>query len=394
MCKLTRLKLSFISGLIFMLFFSFSTTDVVFASEANADEMLGTWQMIVDGESGEGAFFYRFEFKDNNKVTVIKQYGGHNVEEEMSWTLNETFLSMTSETGALITEFDNIPLIVNKDGDISYKNGFYEGVAKEYNSPLSIFHWVMILIVLMGLNELFRKSKWAGIVFFFVLPIALLPIWTSYGVSYWFKWVKVYSVVGASVWFILMRYSKLGGLTSAKLVAALFLALNIGEAVTQDFTMGYLPNILNGIAGVLSIATLFYGFKGIYIDNSKDKDMLWPKMPLLWIIAYDIWNWVFVYLNFPGSASAQFMVLLSCTLPAMFIKKGTWLQARAFTLAAWFMYYFTFPRFTESVELLVPRNDFLMLSVAVISLVANGAYAYVYVKRVVKMKKQGEFALV
>ncbi|OEH92874.1 hypothetical protein BFG57_02280 [Bacillus solimangrovi] len=367
---------------------------VASANELTTDFKLGKWQMIVDGKSGEGAFFYRFDFKDENRVTVIKQYGGNNLEEEKTWTINGNILTINSESNASITEFDKIPLVVNEDGDLLYKNGFYESVAKEHNSPLSIFHWVMILIVLMGLNELFRKSKWASIIFYFILPIALLPLWTSYGVTYWFKWVKVYSVVGASAWFILMRYTKLGGLTSAKLIAALFLALNIAEAVTQDFTMGYLPNILNGIAGVLSIATLFYGFKDMYIDNSKESDMLWTKMPLLWIIAYDIWNWVFVYLNFPGSASAQFMVLLSCTLPAMFIKKGTWLQARAFTLAAWFMYYFTFPRFTESVELLVPRNDTLMLSVAVISLIANAAYAYIYMKRIIVTKKQGKMAFV
>ncbi|NDI36910.1 DUF5692 family protein [Chengkuizengella sediminis] len=394
MYKPERLKVSVVVVLLFFLLFSFPFSNMVSANVLTKDFEFGTWQMIVDGESGEGAFFYRFDFKDEGKVTVIKQYGGNNIEEEKTWQLNENLLSITSDSGALITDFDNIPFTVNEEGDLLYKNGFYEGVAKEHNSPLSIFHWVMILVVLMGLNELFRKSKWAGIIFYFILPIALLPIWTSYGVTYWFKWVKVYSVVGASVWFILMRYTKLGGLTSAKLVAALFLALNIGEAVTQDFTMGYLPNILNGIAGVLSIATLFYGFKDIYIEDSKERDMLWTKMPLLWIIAYDIWNWVFVYLNFPGSASAQFMVLLACTIPAMFIKKGTWLQARAFTLAAWFMYYFTFPRFTESAELLVPRNDFLMLSVAAISLIANAAYAYIYVKRVIRSKKQGKLTLV
>ena len=89
----------------------------------------------------------------------------------------------------------------------------------------------------------------------------------------------------------------------------------------------------------------------------------------------------FVYLNFPGSASLQFIVILSSTIPAIFIKKGTWLQARAFTLAAWFMYYFTFPRFTESVELLVPRNSIFMIGISLLSIILNLAYAIVYIKR-------------
>jgi hypothetical protein len=143
-----------------------------------------------------------------------------------------------------------------------------------------------------------------------------------------------------------------------------------------------LPNILNGIAGVLNIITLFYGWKEIGPDNSKEKDMVWPKMTIFWIIAYDIWNIVYVYLNFPGSTSAQAMVILSCTIPALFIKKGTWLQARAFTLAAWFMYYFTFPRYTEQMELLVPRSYNLMLAVASISILANIVYFFIFIKNI------------
>jgi hypothetical protein len=167
----------------------------------------------------------------------------------------------------------------------------------------------------------------------------------------------------------------------------MFIALNISEAVMQDFSMGNLPNILNGVAGILSIATLFYGWKGIHAESTKERDMLWPKMTIFWIIAYDIWNWVFVYLNFPGSASGQFMVIMACTIPALFIKKGTWLQARAFTLAAWFMYYFTAPRFTESMQLMIPRNATLMLIVALTSIIANAVYAIIYVGMLQKDKR-------
>jgi hypothetical protein len=75
----------------------------------------------------------------------------------------------------------------------------------------------------------------------------------------------------------------------------------IDEALVQYFSMGFTPNILNGIAGVLSILTCYYGYKGIKADNSEHKHMIWPKMTILWIIAYDVWNFVYVYLNFPAS---------------------------------------------------------------------------------------------
>lgn len=348
----------------------------------------GTWQGIVDGTTGEGAFFYRMEFKSNGTLSLLKQYGGHNITEEKNYKINGDKIEIKSQPNSIITDFDGSVLTIKDSSKITYENGFYKGIISRHNSPLAIVHWILILVALIALNELFRRNKWCAIIFYFVLPIVLLPLWMSYGVSYWFKWVKVYSVVTASAWFILIRFTNLGKYNFAKMIAALFLALNIAEAVTQDFSLGYLPNILNGIAGILSIATLFYGWKDIQPDDSKQRDMVWPKMTVFWIIAYDIWNWVFVYLNFPGSASAQFMVLLSCTLPSLFIKKGTWLQARAFTLAAWFMYYFTFPRFTESVELLVPRNDFLMLAVAIISIAANGIYAVIYFKKLYSERKQ------
>ncbi len=150
--------------------------------------------------------------------------------------------------------------------------------------------------------------------------------------------------------------------------------------------MGYLPNIFNGAAGVLNIITLFYGWREIRPDNYKERDMVWPKITTFWIITYDIWNIVYVYLNFPGSTSMQLIFLLSCTIPALFIKKGTWLQARAFTLAAWFMYYFTIPRFTEQMEVMFPRNWKLMVLVASISLIANVTYLVVYINMLRKKR--------
>lgn len=357
---------------------------------ANNHPSLGTFQGIVDGKKGEGSFFYRFNFHDDGTVTVIKQYGGHDEKEDKTWKKTGDNLQIISGPNAKITDFDKGDKVLFTFTDsktIEYKDGFYETDFKEHKSGPAFFHWILILAGLITLNEIFRRFKWPTTIFYFILPFALIPLWASQGVSYWFKWVKVYSVVTACIWFTCMRYTKLSKKVFPRLIAAMFIALNIIEAVTQDFSLGYAPNILNGIAGILSIITLFYGWKGIHIDDSKEHDMVWPKMTVLWIIAYDVWNFVFVYLNFPGSASAQFMVILSCTIPSLFIKKGTWLQARAFTLAAWFMYYFTSPRFTESMQLHVPRNASLSMTVALISIALNVLCAVAFFKNVSNDKK-------
>jgi len=373
-------------ALLSFLLFLISGPAIAHNSETTIQFKGGTWQTIVDGKSGEGAFFYRLNFENDGSVEVTKQFGGSdNLVETKQWHQEGDRIVINGQEGDILTDFDGASLQVSGEESLSYAKDGYEGEVRPYKHVLALVHWIMILLVLIMLNELFRRSKWATLAFFGVLTLVLtIFVWPNQGVTYWFKWVKVYSVVFAVLWFTLIRYTEFGKYNWVKLVAALFLAVNIAEAVSQDFSMGFLPNTLNGIAGVLNIITLFYGWKQIGPDNSKHKDMVWPKMAILWIVAYDVWNIVYVYLNFPGSTSAQLMVLLACTIPALFIKKGTWLQARGFTLAVWFMYYFTFPRFTEQLELMVPRNTNLMLAAAILSIGLNIIYFGIFINKVRK----------
>lgn len=380
--ELSKKKLLKFIKIIIITIFVFNVSNMSPKANIYTNFEVGTWQGIVDGKHGEGGIFYRLDFESNGNVLVIKQFGDGEIREEKNWEQSGDSIIIKSKENDDIKELDNGNLKIVDNKSIKYSNGFYNTIFKEHKEILSIIHWIAALVGLIALNELFRRKKWATITFFFVLPIIMIPLWLSNGVTYWFKWVKVYSAIAGSVWFTLIRFTKIGTENWSKMIVALILSANIVEAVLQDFSMGNFPNTLNGIAGILSIATLFYGWKEIGPDDSKERDMVWEKMHLLWIIAYDVWNWAFVYLNFPGSASLQFIVILSCTIPAILIKKGTWLQARAFTLAAWFMYYFTFPRFTESVELLVPRNNLFMFVIALLSIILNLMYAMLCINRV------------
>jgi len=380
-------NLKYISLLFILAIFSQIEVNANPISQENDSNIIfsgGSWQTIVDGQPGEGAPFYRMKFETDGTLEILKQCGGSdNIIEAKSWYQDGDKIIIQSNEGDVITDFDGSTLRILDENTLDYNKENYKSIVKPYKHKIALIHWVLILVVLIILNETFRRSKWATIIFFVVLPLVLTPlVWSQQGVTYWFKWVKVYSVVFAVIWFSLIRFTDLKKYNWVKLIAALFLAVNIAEAVSQDFSMGYLPNILNGVAGVLNIITLFYGWKQIGPDNSKHKDMVWHGMTIYWIIAYDIWNIVYVYLNFPGSTSAQLMVILACTIPALFIKKGTWLQARGFTLAAWFMYYFTFPRFTEQMELLVPRNYNIMLAVGILSITANLIYFFIFLKMI------------
>lgn len=344
---------------------------------------IGMWQGIMDGNPGEGAIFFRLDFHENAEVEITKQYGGNNITENRKWEQINNEIHIINSEDSEIHDFDDASMIVLNSSSIEYHKGNFSFTLNKWNKTYTAIHWIFMLVLLIGLNELFRHYKWPTLAFYIIIPFVIIPLLYILGytdVSYWFKWVKLYSVVFACIWFTYMRYTKLGSKPYALFIAAAFLAVNIAEAVIQDFSMGFTPNILNAIAGILSIITLT-GWRKIHIEKTKEKDMVWPAMTILWIVAYDIWNFVFVYLNFPGSAANQFLVLLACTIPALFIKKGTWLQARAFTLAAWFMYYFISPMAVETHLVPLPRNEMLMMASGIISIAANGILAFVVFRK-------------
>jgi hypothetical protein len=264
---------------------------------------------------------------------------------------------------------------------------------------MAIIHVLSILLVLLILNELFRANKIATIVFFCVLPVILtFTIWIKNGttpgssINTWFHWAKLYSVIAAVIGFTAMRYTKLGENRWAKFFPALILAINISEAVMRDFELGFanggIWHFLNAAAGILSIITLS-GWTGIFIDKDNKKDMLWPDMTVFWIIAYDVWNFAYIYFCVPEHAAFGIAVLLACTIPSLFIKKGTWIQARAFTLAVWMMYVFTFPTFVDNHRVLLSYNTTILTIIGLISFALNAGFAWVHFSKMFKKKSFG-----
>ncbi|MDK2584663.1 DUF5692 family protein [Romboutsia sedimentorum] len=257
----------------------------------------------------------------------------------------------------------------------------------------SALMWFAVLGGLMLANELSRRNKYIAIISFIVLPIILpFTIWqkttvAGSSVGTWFHWAKVYSALAGCVCFMALRYSK--KLNQNKYVLAfpaIILAINIMEAVVRDFqcykfngivdgmmTIGGSWNIMNGIAGILNIITIS-GFVGIIISKEKNKDMLWPDQLWFWIIAYDLWNFAYVYNCVSDHAFyAGAALLLSCTIPAFFIKKGAWLQHRAHTLAFWMMFVMSFPTFVDTSKFAVKssHNTTALFIVSALALAAN-----------------------
>ncbi len=269
--------------------------------------------------------------------------------------------------------------------------------------------WLVVLAGLILVNELARQNKWFSILLFIALPIILtIFVWPitagpNSSVGTWFHWAKVYSALAGCVGFMGIRFIK--GWDKNKyilLFPPLILALNILEAVIRDFQcyglngvidgvvmVGGPWNIMNGIAGILNIITIS-GWAGIIISKNKSKDMLWPDMMWFWVIAYDIWNFAYVYNCVSDHAFyAGAALLVSCTIPAFFIKKGAWLQHRAQTLAIWMMFVMCFPSFVDTSMFAVKssHNPTALFIVSLISILANIVVFVYHFGRIIKNKK-------
>ena len=267
----------------------------------------------------------------------------------------------------------------------------------------------VVLAGLMLVNELARASKWIALGIFLVLPIFLtIMIWPTTAapgtsVGTWFHYAKVYSVLIITLVIMGIRFIK--GWANNKyllMLPALLLAINIMEAVIRDFQCynlnGFVDgvvitggpwNIMNGIAGILNILAIS-GWAGIIISKNKKKDMIWSDQLWFWIIAYDLWNFGYVY-NCLGDHAfyAGAVLLLSCTIPAFFIKKGAWLQHRAQTLAVWIMFAMTFPAFIDTSKYAVKasQNTTALFMVSAIALLANIALIIFHGYKIVKSKR-------
>ncbi|MEG2071363.1 MAG: DUF5692 family protein, partial [Bacteroidales bacterium] len=125
-------------------------------------------------------------------------------------------------------------------------------------------------------------------------------------------------------------------------------------------------------------------------SNDKKKDMIWPDMLWWWIIAYDIWNFAYVYNCVSDHAFyAGAALLISCTIPAFFIKKGAWLEHRAQTLAIWMMFTMSVPMFVDSPTwgVKASHDPKALFFVSLLALLANIAVLIYHVYTIVKYKR-------
>lgn len=335
--------------------------------------------LMVDKQAS--ALVYELKFSGDGKVEVKKHTKNDKLTQRFDWQKNGSDISISGDANGPVGELSG-KILVNAGERyiLKHTDGVTDIVLKKSKWVISWLNIAFLFVLLFVGNEVARHYKIAPYLIFFLLPVILTPIWLESDLG-WFRIVKVYSALAGAVFFTLFRFNfGLKNMNWAKVVVALILAINIFEACAQDWSQPFLVNKLNAFAGILNLITI-YLWSTIKTDENKPHDMLWPGMTIGWIIAYDIWNVTFVYLNFPNTvAYTLFAVLFAPTLAAIFIKKGTWLQARAYTLAIYMMYICSTAAFDLDVTLIepLPRNMTIIWILVGSSVVINVAYAILH----------------
>ncbi len=261
-------------------------------------------------------------------------------------------------------------------------------------SGWQLLGWLLVFVGLILANEIAR-TKWGGIGIFGVVLAALtiyfIAIYVGVGngsewalhndtyvhMNSWFHYAKLYAAATGCIGFMIIKYKwgKLGKAHWFKAFPFAIVAINILIAVASDFESviragslsggwwyssegvwlyGGWWNLLNGIAGIINIFCMTAWWS---VYTSKDqKDMVWPDMTWVYILAYDVWNFQYTYLNLPTHAWYCGLALLLAPTFANFLwNKGGWIQNRANTLAIWCMFAQVFPMFQDgSVFSVVP----------------------------------------
>jgi len=367
--------------LMFAMFLFLMTTSTPRASAqlpGDHKRWIGTWEE----ESGKGEV-YDFYFSENAQVLVEKSTGSEKVSQTYHWQENAGNILLSETTKGPIPELASAEL--KKAGDQLYHLTLGENQVIKIRRSLTAVSWMHALFlfafVFVG-NELARRYKPVPYIWFFVLPFALIPLFLHSGFDSVFRWTKLYSAVVGCVFFTLFRFQGLHKYKWAKVAVAVILAVNILEACLQDYSAGHMANYLNAAAGILNILTISR-WLGLKRDPNAPNDMLWPGMTVAWIIAYDIWNITFVYLNFPNTVLFTICILIAPTLAALFVKKGTWMQARAYALGIYMIYIFSFKSIADNYfnlqfTLPLPRNEAIVMGLALLSIGWNVVYAILH----------------
>ncbi|MGO2083063.1 hypothetical protein [Vagococcus sp.] len=199
---------------------------------------------------------------------------------------------------------------------------------------------IIYIVILMFIVEVMRKnyrfSSW-----FWLGTLLTFPLWImSGGITGWFRWVKILSVILPT---IILGFSRVANadhnvgkvwdfLRGNWMLWFLYgiLFLNITEATIKDLQMG---NYYNALAGLILCITIPYAPKYWKIENSPNGDLL-VYTTIMWNFLYTTWNMAFVYAEGATFFASSICILLAAEIYPLIKKRPElYVIARVYTLA-------------------------------------------------------------
>jgi hypothetical protein len=177
-----------------------------------------------------------------------------------------------------------------------------------------------------------RKSHWIWTVGLFgLLPVICTPYWLNVNQFDAFLWLKIYSMMLCICWATWLSCRAGNVSKPLQLTIPILLIINVLEATLVDIWSQGFAHQLNGIAGVGLVFLLPKGAKQVSVDRQNGNRDLLVSLNRSWIVGYTLWNWTFVYLNYP-EWSGHHTAVLGSALIIGWMDPKRWVQARACTL--------------------------------------------------------------
>lgn len=157
-----------------------------------------------------------------------------------------------------------------------------------------------------------------------------------------FIWIKIYSIMLCICWGTWFRFGKRDHLKWMQCSISLLLLANVAEATVLDLFGTGSAHHLNAAAGLILMFCLLSRLPSTSVDRQSGKRSLLFNVPITWIVGYTLWNWSFVYLNYPAYLGHHTAVL-AAALAVGLIDRRRWVQARAATLGVNLLWMACFP---------------------------------------------------
>lgn len=210
---------------------------------------------------------------------------------------------------------------------------FYSGLHKLGQ----FWAWLIFTGLILGISILTSfQPVWANIPFNVIIPILVLIFLKTV----FFEKMKLSTLIVMRTLIVLAVFGIFPGSVYVKIVLV-FLVINILEATVTDFKKKKYFNFVTGLLLAITTIPLFW-FSSIWVGAGEG---IWGgpyyyantvaiSGTICWILAYTIWNWLFVTVEFsPSIAYLHIGILLAPILGCtFFMHPGLWLIFRANSL--------------------------------------------------------------